>query len=455
MSIRRKILIYFSISICLIVGIAFFIIYIIASANREDNFQKRQREKISTTLEILADIKTTEADLIETMDRISVNELPNDKLLLFNANKELIYSNLLDVKVSFSEDILNMLSKEINWVEEKDGLADVVGMYIERNGKTYFGISKAYDDFGYSKLHFLGYTLIVTFIIIVFVIVIVAFYISKKITTPLHSLTETVKNYNPSTKFEQIFVPNSKDETEVLAQTFNNQLKRINELFDFQSHTIHHISHELKTPISILVSNFERIEKETDIDLIKTFISHQKRDTHALSEIINSLLEISKLESGQSIEISTCRIDELIFDVAERLNIIYPNFVFTIQYEEPVHESVLSQHVNTRLLTSAFSNLMENSIQYASEDKAIIRINTSNHLQISFQNKGKILDSSEKDFLFEHFFRGKNSQGKRGFGLGLIFVKKILTLHQASVEYQSIGKNQNLFVVDFQFQPEN
>jgi signal transduction histidine kinase len=98
---------------------------------------------------------------------------------------------------------------------------------------------------------------------------------------------------------------------------------------------------------------------------------------------------------------------------------------------------------------------MENSIQYASEDKAIIRINTSNHLQISFQNKGKILDSSEKDFLFEHFFRGKNSQGKRGFGLGLIFVKKILTLHQASVEYQSIGKNQNLFVVDFQFQPEN
>ncbi|WP_343632037.1 HAMP domain-containing sensor histidine kinase [Fluviicola sp.] len=447
MKIRNKILFYFSLIIPAITAVTFGVIYILFSENREESFQMRQKEKIATTLEFLSDIKESDADIIETLDQITINELYNEKLLLFNKDKELIYSNIVDIPVPVSKNILEHLNPKNKWIETKDGLYDVVGTYISRKGKIYYGISKAYDDFGYSKLRYLRYILIVTFISITAVIILVSFYISRKITTPLEDITSKISSYDFSSNFQPITYTDTRDELAVLASVFNELMTRMNEAFAFQKHAIHHISHELKTPIAILVSNFERMEKETDPEALKKIIRNQMEDTRSLSEIINSLLEMAKIETAGAKFNEQFRIDELIFDVSDNLRNVYPDFVFSVEYAEPLDENKLVITGNARLMKAILSNLMENCINYSSDGHATIHIQTQEQLEIFFENKGKTINEQEVNYLFKHFFRGGNSKGKKGFGLGLVFVNKIITMHEGSITYESPSKNTNRFKI--------
>ena len=155
MKIRNKITVYFSAAILLITGLAFLLIYFLYASNREEEFQMRQKEKITSTLQLLAQIKQTDKELVEDIDRLTINSLFDEKLLLFNDKKELIYSSLDDTPVPFSTILLSKLSAEENWVEAKDGLYDVVGTYVESNGRVYYGLSKAFDTVGYAKLGYL------------------------------------------------------------------------------------------------------------------------------------------------------------------------------------------------------------------------------------------------------------------------------------------------------------
>lgn len=447
MKIRNKILFYFSLIIPAITAITFVVIYLLFSENREESFQMRQKEKIATTLEFLSDIKESDADIIETLDQITINELYNEKLLLFDENKQLIYSNIVDIPVPVSKNILVRLNPKNKWIETKDGLYDVVGTYIDRKGKTYYGISKAYDDFGYSKLSYLRSILILTFISITGVIILVSFYISRKITTPLEDITTKISSYDFSSNFEPITFKDTRDELSVLVAVFNELMTRMNEAFAFQKHAIHHISHELKTPIAILVSNFERMEKENDPEELKKLIRNQKEDTRSLSEIINSLLEIAKIETTTDKFNEQFRIDELIFDISDSLKNVYPNFVFSVNYVEPIREARLEIKGNARLMKAVLSNLMENCIHYSSDAHASIRIESRDQLEIFFENKGKTLSKQEVNYLFKHFFRGGNSKGKKGFGLGLVFVNKIITMHGGSITYESTSSKMNLFKI--------
>ncbi len=448
MGIRKKILFYFSLTTISLIGIALFFIYTLFAGYREEEFQQRQKEKIKSTLFFLTEIKKADNELTEAIDRLTINDLYNEKLLIFNYSKELIYSSIDDTPIPYSGEILQKLSADNSWYESKDELYDVVGLYFEMDGRIYYGISKAYDKSGYAKLNYLKYILLASFLIISVAVILTAYFLSKKITQPLISITQKISGYNFEGEYNPIEFKQSKSEITILAQQFNKLMKRMNEVFSFQKHAIYHISHELKTPIAVLVSNFERIEKETDIETIQTLIKNQKEDTRNLSEIINSLLEIAKAETGNTLKQDKIRIDELIFDVADELKNIYPDFQFSIEYAQTEDENNLILYANARLLKAAFMNLMHNCIQYSCDHKAKIRIGSGNGaIQVIFENKGAGISESENQFLFQHFFRGANSKGKRGFGLGLVFVYKILALHHGHIAYHTPVAGCNVFII--------
>lgn len=448
MNIRSKILLFFSVVSILLMGITLLFIYTQFSEYRQQEFKKRQHDKIITTLQLLSKVKQSDHEIIEAIDEININSMNNEKLLIFNTNKELIYSNIDDVKIPYSKTLLYELSLNKEPIEKKDGEYEVLAISTENQGKYYYGISKAYDTFGHSKLSYLRYILISTFIGISIIIILVSFYLSKVISKPIIDITNKINTYNFEFDYSPIQVTDKKSELAILAQQFNKLMKKIHDVYSFQKHAIHHISHELKTPIAILVSNFERIEKETNINTIKTFINNQKQDTKNLSEIIDSLLEIAKAEAGNEVSKQKIRIDELIFDITEELNSLYPQFQFLIEYQNTDEEEKLRIMGNNRLLKSALMNVMVNAIQHSIDNKATITLsNENNKLIIQVANRGEIIEEEESKYLFQHFFRGANSKGKRGFGLGLVFTHKILKLHHGNIQYSSLNKDSNTFKI--------
>lgn len=271
MSIRRKILLYFSATIVSLLGITLFFNYTLFYEYREEEFQQKQKQKIISTIRFLTEIKQADESIIQAMDRISINEFYDEKLLIFDHSKTLIYSSIDDLQIPQKDidSILKVLTIVNPWLETKDDLYDVVGVYIKYNNNTYYGINKAFDESGYSKLDFLRYVLIFTFLGITLVVILIGYYLSRIISEPIVDITKKITNYNFDTLYIPIEVECSENEIVVLAEQFNKLMKRMKEAVSFQKHAINHISHELKTPIAVLVSNFERMLNETDLDVLK------------------------------------------------------------------------------------------------------------------------------------------------------------------------------------------
>ena len=105
---------------------------------------------------------------------------------------------------------------------------------------------------------------------------------------------------------------------------------------------------------------------------------------------------------------------------------------------------------NDSLIRAAFVNLIKNAYLY-SEDKSVqIIIHTGDQqLSIVFQNKGKQLTPEEVSKMFLPFFRGANAESKKGFGLGLAIIERIIQIHKGKLSYAAKGDNLNQFKVEF------
>lgn len=453
MRIKNKILIYFSTTVTALMAISFTITYILFSEYREEEFQQQQNEKIHTTIKLIEKFQQESATISYLLDQQDINDFYDEKLLVYDSQKNLIFASLDSLDIVKAESILNKLSPSQKWIETKEENYDLIGIYAETENQDYYAVSKAYDAFGYAKMIFLRNVLLGMFLFITIVVFLISRFLSNKISKPITSLTENLNKYDFSKEnIDELKIESSSNELIQLTKRFNELLRRINEAFVFQKHTIHHISHQLKTPISVLVSELERINNFSTIEEVKPEIENQIIKAKSLGEIINVLLEISKIESGQQIKMQALRIDELFFDVIEELNAIYPNFQFDVSYvPDDISENMLIINLNPVLIRQAIQNLLSNCISYSDNLRAEIKIDysDSNRLKIRIINSGKPISAEEENFLFNHFFRGKNSQGVMGFGLGLVLTKKIMEINSASITYSNPADKLNVFELSF------
>lgn len=384
---------------------------------------------------------------------MTIYDLYDEKMLLFNGDKQLIYASLDDTRIFHSASILNKLNAKIIWLEMKEGDSDVIGRCFVVNGKTYYGIYKAYDKVGYTQLNFLKYVLWAGFALIALITLVITFYLSKEISSSINKMAKEIGQLEFETESGYISVPDTKDEINFLAIRFNEMMARLHQSFTFQKHAVHHISHELKTPIAVLVSNFEKMENERDPINLKRMIRLQKENTMHLSDTINALLEISKMETGHKSVQEPVRIDELLWDILAGLKELHKDFTFQLNLAQNFNGAAeLTVYGNKRLLESVFLNLAVNCIYFSEQPTAQIELSKSDSfLEIVFVNDGKPIQQEERKFLFRYFFRGQNSQGRRGFGLGLVMVHRIVQLYKGAIIYENPQPHINIFRIRLPF----
>lgn len=451
MKIKNKIRIYFSTTVIALTALSSVIIYVLFAEFREEEFQQRQKEKAIYTLGLIVEYKELSENLSAIMDRLTIHDFYDEKMLIYDQNKQLIYRSVDDLPIEEAAKMLNELSPANQWIETKEEKYDVIGMYLESEQKQFYALSKAYDAFGYTKLNFLKNALIIIFVIITAIVLFISHYLSRKISKPLTDLAETVATLNINDKnFKGLATDTTSFELRYLSEKFNQLLARTNDAFAFQKHAAQHISHELKTPIAVLVSELERAKNITDPKLKDEVIQNQIVKAKSLADIITVLLEISKNEPGDQLSLSNIRVDELIFSSIEELSILDPDFRFEISFEpDNFEENQLELKGNTLLIKQAFLNIMRNCIAYSIKPEAQIIFNgsTSGEIKISFINQGNPIKPEEEENLFDHFYKGSNSKGLTGFGLGLVLTKKIVELHHGSISYFNPSGNTIVFDV--------
>jgi signal transduction histidine kinase len=274
----------------------------------------------------------------------------------------------------------------------------------------------------------------------------------KKAMNPLSIFHQKIKNINENNLDTRVESKSNKNEIDLIANEFNFMMDRIEVSYQKQKEFTAHASHELRTPLSRITSQIENTiaDPETSIKG-KTFLSTILSDVNHLSELIHSLLVLSKIDTNTAANDEIQRMDEILFSAIENLNKTFPDFVILFEIEESDNlDTALEIKANKNLLEIAISNVLKNACVYSDNKQAKVKISTQeNDLLISVLNTGKTLSENEQKNLFQPFMRGENSKGTSGFGLGLRIVNRILILHNAKINYSIPEQNTNLFQLIF------
>jgi two-component system, OmpR family, sensor histidine kinase ArlS len=447
MNLRKRIILYFSITFAIVLGITSLSVFFSMDEYREQEFIQRLKEKTTTTLRLLIDVKEIDHDLLQALDETTINNLYDEKILLFDSAGHMIYSSVDDIVIPFSGDLLKRLQDGEIEISYREGNYDVYAHRMDDKGKTFFAIAKANDLYGKGKLTFLAWLLAGSFVLALLLEVSIALYISKQISDPITQLSTEVSHKNIN-DLSRITIPNTKDEIALLARSFNDMLTNVEQSYSYQKNLIHHISHELKTPIAVLISNIERMMTDPNRENWKDQFDFQKNGLMQMASVITTLLDISKFETNNDQFLKEqLHIDEIVFEVFESLKLLNPTANFELSIQDDIKDvEELTTKGNKRMLTIAFINLFKNAIAYSDNETVKVEISTSTEIiAINVINNGGTITNDEQEKLFEYFFRGENSRKKIGIGLGLVMVDKIAKLHHGSVNYSILANGENSF----------
>ncbi len=451
MTLKNKISFLISLVFSILFAIAAFIIFYLFSNFRKVEFESRLKEKAFSSIKLLVEVAQVDRQLLKIIDQNSINKLYDEKTLIFDSSYQLIYSSLDDAKIKWNVDDLKYLKVNKTFFK-KENKYEVYGVFYDTNYKDYYALISASDDYGKRKLEYLFYTLLTTYIVFTGLCWFITFYSVKRLLLPLDNFHSKIKSINENNLDTRVEVKQSNNEIDLLGSEFNQMLQRIDLSYQKQKEFTAQASHELRTPVARVTSQLENRILDKQIDqkqqgFLKTILN----DVNQITELISSLLLLSKLNDKSSQFNNTYRIDELIYASIDRLHKSHPEFriKFNIEFSEEL-DTVLEVKGSKSLLEIAIINLLKNACVYSNNNQANILINQINsRLTVAISNDGKTLNAVEQQNLFQPFMRGANAKGKAGLGLGLRIVQRILNQHGASIIYHTPDEQTNIFIITF------
>jgi two-component system sensor histidine kinase ArlS len=452
MNLKQRFSLTFSLLFSLILATLLFVLFTLFSNYRKIEIQDRLVEKAQTTVKLLTEVKAVDYTLLKLIDKETINNLYNEKTLIFNDSLGLIYSSIDDAIIHWDTSMLKRVQKE-GYLYKTENEYDIVGKSIRHQDKNYIVLISAEDKFGNRNLVFLKYLVIVAFLAGLILVWLLSFYFSKQALLPLDIFKDKVQNISENNLSTRIENNGKKDEISELTAAFNTMIERIDKSFQYQKSFVGNASHELRTPLSKISAQLENLMQNPDFpEKFGRTLSSMKEDTQQLSDIVTSLLILSKLENENQVKsFSNVRIDEIIFSSADFLRKYYSDFKIHFEItNETGSDDKLEIKGDESLLKIAISNLLKNAYLYSDNKEVDIKIiQGKDDLKLLITNLGDVPEDKDTDKLFTSFVRGSNAIPNRGFGLGLSIVKRIMQYHKAEIHYVIPGPRCNRMELTF------
>lgn len=232
-------------------------------------------------------------------------------------------------------------------------------------------------------------------------------------------------------------VPNLKDEMYDLSSNFNQMVQELNSTETLHSDFISNVSHEFKTPLAAISGYATLLQDDTlTADERNEYINTIIQSARELSRMTGNVLSLSRLENQTIIsEKESFRVDEQIRQCILRLEPVWSARNLNIY---PELERIV-WNGNMELTAHIWNNLLENAIKFTPQGGEIsITAHTEGPwLVIRFQDSGIGMSPEIQARIFDKFYQGDPSHKKKGNGLGLALVHKIVTLYGGSIQVES------------------
>lgn len=381
----------------------------------------------------------------------SLNFTKEDFLLSYNHARDKLNSEELlkylasDKKLDIPEKLLNSKFKSIN-------------LRLKNNKKytlfLFFGLQPISDA---SKAILMLFP--ICFMIILFISFISAFIYSKIITKPIIKISKDAEKMS-SLELDTRCSVKSNDEIGILASSLNNlsenlslslnelkdknimlkkEIEKEREIDKMRRDFFNAVSHELKTPITIIKGQLEGMIYNVGVYKNRDkYLNRSLEVTESMEKLIKEILTISRMESNNfKLDLNE---ENLSFILKESLNEYYDlaeykNIKINLNLEENLYVKI-----DKNLFKKALGNIINNALMYSPKSSIIYIHLTKTPLSLEIINTNTSIQEKNIDKLFTPFYRIDKSRNRNtgGSGLGLYIVKNILEFHNFKYEIKNI-----------------
>ena len=280
-------------------------------------------------------------------------------------------------------------------------------------------------------------------IILIFVAAFISVFLANRISRPIDRITKSAENLakgDLDTKFDG----RGYLEAQKLADTLMYAEKELSRVDTMQRDLIANVSHDLRTPLTMLKAYAEMIRDLSGDNPVKRneHLEIIINETDRLSAMVNDILDLSKLESGkQKMNPTEFEINSKMHDIIGRFKGVSDKMGYHIHFIPDSEKIVRCDIVK---IEQVIYNLINNAINYTGDDKQVYvrQINQPDGVLIEIEDTGDGIEEDKIKLIFDKYYRSENHKREVvGTGLGLSIVKAVLKLHGYDYGVRStIGK---------------
>ena len=213
---------------------------------------------------------------------------------------------------------------------------------------------------------------------------------------------------------------------------------------------ISNISHELKTPIGAIALLTETLLGEPHTDLVQTFAPNILQETERLSETVDDLLSLSRIEHGSTDSFNQIDLLKCAEQAIDRVKIFAKQNEVTVLTSFP--PAPVHLFGDALQLTSAFYNILENSVKYKRINQSNVHLTIKqldDFIEVEISDNGIGIPTKDLDRIFERFYCVDRSHSGSGVGLGLAIVRHVIVNHEGVIRIESTEGVGTTFVIQF------
>lgn len=295
----------------------------------------------------------------------------------------------------------------------------------------YVFVYSSLEDIDSTSILLKGQLIYIMFLVLIFACFI-AYFLSKKITKPIMGITKKAREMGKG-NYDVVFQESGTLEIDELSRTLNNACKDMKKLEELRRDLLANVSHDLKTPLTMIKAYAEMVrdisyqdqeKRNKDLNVII-------EETDRLNVLVNDLLDLSKLETNhEKISISKYDLVSEIKGVLSRYDIIKEtkNYNFILELPEKALVKADKNKIN-----QVIYNLINNAINYTGKDKKItIKISEKEkNFLVEIIDSGKGIKGSDLPYIWDKYYKSEKNHQRNvvGTGIGLSIVRNILETH--------------------------
>ena len=443
LSLKNRIAFHYIISTALLVFVVFIIIYSIVSftvyknVNENINFEAAEyQEKIHFVNDQPKLLDKSEW-IKQEHNEVAVNPvflvLSDSKGKIIEKSENLKNENL-KIETNSNSIITTDVLMSGKMLRQKQ-----VPLYSNKKIKGYLLVAVSQQE-AITILNNLFIILLLSYPITLILLFIIARIITARSIKPILNIIETTGKISQEDLNFRIELPKKKDELQLLSQTINELLDRIQNAVEREKQLTSDASHELRTPLAVIKGTLEvLIRKPRNQTEYLEKIDFCIKEVDRLNNLVSELLLLARFENQkQNIQREDISLNAIILDELSRYSDKIKNKQIVVKHNFTEDYIIKSDQY---LISIIFGNLISNALKYSNQKGEIsINLHNENSLVIvSIIDNGIGIKKDNIDKVFDPFFRSfpNNHPEIKGTGLGLSIVKRVCTLLDINVIIES------------------